>query len=54
MLLAKGKRAGVLTLQDITDALSEVESLDAEAADELYRLLAEAGIQIDDGGEEEE
>jgi RNA polymerase sigma factor RpoD-like protein len=54
LLIAKGKRTGVLTLQDIQDALSEVESLDAEAADELYRLLAEAGIQIDDGNEEEE
>ena len=54
VLIAKGKRTGVLTLQDIQDALSEVESLDAEAADELYRLLAEAGIQVDDGGEEEE
>jgi len=48
-LLAKGKREGRLTLQDITDALSEVESLDAAAAEELYRLLAEAGVRVDDG-----
>ncbi|MBM3499745.1 MAG: sigma-70 family RNA polymerase sigma factor, partial [Armatimonadetes bacterium] len=54
LLIAKGKRTGVLTLQDIQDALSEVETLDAEAAEELYRLLADAGIQVDDGGEEEE
>ncbi|MBM3472372.1 MAG: RNA polymerase sigma factor RpoD [Armatimonadetes bacterium] len=54
VLIAKGKRTGVLTLQDIQDALSEVETLDAEAADELYRLLAEAGIQVSEGGEEEE
>ena len=32
-LLKKGKRQGSLTLQDIQDALSDVESLDASAAD---------------------
>ncbi len=47
-LLRKGKRQGSLSLQDIQDALSEVESLDAQAADELYRLLADAGVQISD------
>lgn len=54
LLLAKGKRTGSLTLQEIQDALSEVETLDAEAAEELYRLLSEAGIQVDDGTPEEE
>ncbi len=53
MLLAKGKREGVLTYQDIQDALGEAESLDAEAIDELYRILADAGIQVDDASEAE-
>jgi len=51
MLLAKGKRDGVLTYQDIQDALGEAESLDADAIDELYRLLVDAGIQVDDGSD---
>jgi RNA polymerase sigma factor RpoD-like protein len=51
LLLAKGKREGVLTYQDIQDALGESESLDADAIDELYRLLVDSGIQIEDTGE---
>ena len=55
MLLTKGKKEGVLTYQDIQDALGEVEGLDAEAIEELYRVLADAGIRIDDGnGDDEE
>lgn len=54
MLLTKGKREGALTYQDIQDALGDVEGLDADAIDDLYRLLADAGIQIDDGNEDDE
>ncbi len=55
MLLTKGKKEGVLTYQDIQDALGEVEGLDAEAIEELYRVLADAGIRVDDGnGDDEE
>jgi len=55
MLLTKGKKEGVLTYQDIQDALGEVQGLDAEAIDELYRVLADAGVRIDDGnGDDEE
>jgi RNA polymerase sigma factor RpoD-like protein len=48
-LLATGRRQGVLTYAEIQDALAECEGLDANAIDEVYRLLGEAGIRISDG-----
>jgi RNA polymerase sigma factor RpoD-like protein len=54
MLIVRGKKDGALTYQDIQDALGEVEGLDADAIDELYRLLADAGVQIDDGNDDDE
>jgi RNA polymerase sigma factor RpoD-like protein len=48
-LLLRGRRQGVLTYAEIQDALCECESLDASGMDEVYRLLAEAGVRVTDG-----
>jgi len=45
-LLQRGKRLGRLTYRQIQDALAEVEELDAEAIDEVFRLLAEESIEV--------
>ncbi len=45
-LLSKGRRRGMLTYAEIQDALAECEALDADAIDEVYRLLGEAGVRI--------
>ncbi len=48
-LLIRGRRQGVLTYAEIQEALAECEALDANGVDEVYRLLAEAGVRISDG-----
>jgi len=52
-LIEKGKKQGVLTYQEIMDALQGVE-LSPEQIDEVYERLGSMGIEIADGGSLEE
>jgi len=52
-LLQRGKRLGRLTYPQIQDALAEVEELDAEAIDEVFRLLTAEGIEVAEEAAEE-
>jgi len=58
LLLAKGKKQGALTYEEIQDGLADHEELDSEAMDDVYQLFAEAGIKVvdarhDDDGEDD-
>jgi RNA polymerase sigma factor RpoD-like protein len=55
-LMRKGQRQGALTFVEIQDALAENEELDTADIEEVYRLLADAGVRVveDDELEEEE
>ncbi len=50
-LVEKGRKAGVLTYEEIQDTLSEDESLDANAIDDIYQMLADSGIEVVDTAE---
>jgi RNA polymerase primary sigma factor len=47
-LLEEGKRKGVLTYDEINDALSQQEDFDAEQIEELLQTFADEGIQVVD------
>ena len=47
-LLDEGKRKGVLTYDEINDALSQREDLDAEQIEDLLQTFADEGIQVVD------
>ena len=53
-LLRKGRRNGFVTYTEIQDSLSELEDLDTEDIEEIYRVFLDAGIRIVDEDEEEE
>ncbi len=63
LLLAKGRRQGVLTYEEIQDGLADREDLDSEAMDEMYQTFQDAGIRVietpassdggSDGGDDE-
>ena len=45
-LLERGRKAGVLTYEEIQDSLSDNEELDAEQIEEVYQLLADEGVDV--------
>ena len=47
-MLDEGKRKGVLTYDEINDALSHHEEMDAEQIEDLLQTIADEGIQIVD------
>ncbi|MCX6377157.1 MAG: RNA polymerase sigma factor RpoD [Armatimonadetes bacterium] len=47
-LMEEGKRKGVLTYDEINDALSQQEDFDAEQIEELLQTFADEGIQVVD------
>ena len=53
-LLEEGKRKGVLTYDEISDALSHQEDIDAEQIEDLLQTFADEGIQVVDKGKDVE
>ena len=53
-LLEEGKRKGVLTYDEINDALSQQEDLEPEQIDEILQTFTDEGIQVVDKVKEEE
>ena len=47
-LLDRGKRRGMLTYDEINDALGRNESLDAEQLDDILQSFENEGIQVVD------
>ncbi len=50
-LIALGREQGMLSYSDIQEALGDVEDLDTEAIEEIYWLIAKAGIRVVDDDE---
>ncbi len=53
-LLRKARRSGSVTYAEIQDSLSELEDLETEDIEEIYRVFTDAGVRIIDEEEEEE
>jgi RNA polymerase primary sigma factor len=45
-LIQRGMRSGVLTYDEINDALWQYEQLDADQVEDLLRIISDAGIQV--------
>ena len=50
-LIALGREQGMLSYSDIQEALGDAEGLDTEAIEEIYWLIAKAGIRVVDDEE---
>jgi len=50
-LIALGREQGMLSYSDIQEALGDAEDLDTEAIEEIYWLIAKAGIRVVDDDE---